>query len=493
MLIALVVLFVAIVRVRLLQIPLERDEGEYAYAGQLLLQGIPPYQLAFNMKFPGTYAAYAAIMAMFGQTIAGIHLGFLLVNAGTIVLIYLLGRRLFTAAAGVAAAAAYALLSVGAGVVGTQAHATHFVVVAAIGGTLLLLRALDTGRSAALFWSGLLYGVAVLMKQHGALFTVFAGVFLMWNYWTQHRGAWLSMLKRLALFSCGVCVPLAFTGFALWRAHVFDRFWFWTVTYARAYTLEVSLSDGITLFLHSFPNVVGPNFVIWMIAVAGLVLIWWKHTNRTLAVFGTGFLVFSFLAVCPGFYFRDQYFVLMLPAVALLAGGAISSAQRIWPRSSLLLYGLYGAALVFCVVQQRQLLFEMSPLEVSRTLYGANPFPEAIQVADYIRSHSVEGSRIAVLGSEPEIPFYAHRHSATGYIYTYGLMENQPYALTMQNELIRDLETAGPEYVVVVDASSSWSRQPNSPTRIFTWWSAYCPRHYQVVGVADVISPNHTL
>ena len=41
------------IRIRLLGIPLERDEGEYAYAGQLILQGIPPYKLAYNMKFPG--------------------------------------------------------------------------------------------------------------------------------------------------------------------------------------------------------------------------------------------------------------------------------------------------------------------------------------------------------------------------------------------------------------------------------------------------------
>jgi hypothetical protein len=39
---------------------LERDEGEYAYAGQLMLQGIPPYQLAYTMKLPGPFAAYAA-------------------------------------------------------------------------------------------------------------------------------------------------------------------------------------------------------------------------------------------------------------------------------------------------------------------------------------------------------------------------------------------------------------------------------------------------
>ena len=62
---------VVAIRIRLLGIPLERDEGEYAYAGQLILQGIPPYKLAYNMKFPGTYAAYALIMSIFGQTISG--------------------------------------------------------------------------------------------------------------------------------------------------------------------------------------------------------------------------------------------------------------------------------------------------------------------------------------------------------------------------------------------------------------------------------------
>ena len=44
---------VVFIRIRFLAIPLERDEGEYAYAGQLMLQGIPPYRLAYNMKFPG--------------------------------------------------------------------------------------------------------------------------------------------------------------------------------------------------------------------------------------------------------------------------------------------------------------------------------------------------------------------------------------------------------------------------------------------------------
>jgi hypothetical protein len=37
----LAIAFFAFVQVRLSSMPLERDEGEFAYVGQLMLQGIP--------------------------------------------------------------------------------------------------------------------------------------------------------------------------------------------------------------------------------------------------------------------------------------------------------------------------------------------------------------------------------------------------------------------------------------------------------------------
>src|SRR5882762_5899349 len=166
------------IRIRLLGIPLERDEGEYAYAGQLILQGIPPYKLAYNMKFPGTYAAYAGIMSIFGQTMTGIHLGLLLVNAATVVLIFFLGRRLVNWTAGIAAAASYAILSVTPSVLGFAAHATHFVMLPALGGAFLLLNQSDRQSVGRVFASGLFFGIALLMKQPAAFLILFGAVYL---------------------------------------------------------------------------------------------------------------------------------------------------------------------------------------------------------------------------------------------------------------------------------------------------------------------------
>ena len=494
MLVAITVLCTAAVRIRLLGTPLERDEGEYAYAGQLMLHGIPPYKLAYSMKFPGIDAAYAAIMAVFGQTITGIHLGFMLVNAAAIVMIYLLGKRLISPAAGVVACAAYALLSIGQKVLGTQAHATHFVVLAALGGTLLLLRGIDSRRWSTLFWSGMLFGIAVLMKQHGILFVAFGGAYLAWDFVTRRSDAWLTRAKDLAIFLSGVALPLLLTGFVLWWVGVFDKFWFWTFTYAREYEQELKLSLGVNTFQSNFKDIVGPDLAIWIVALAGLVLIWWKKEIRSAAIFLSSFLVFSFLAVCPGFYFRNHYFVLMLPAVALLAGAAVGVAQKMWPRFSWLAYYIFAGVFVYSVVLQQQFLFHMSPFEVSRAMYLDSPFPEAVKIADYIRAHTSENARIAVLGSEPEIPFYANRRSATGYIYMYGLMEPQPYAVTMQNELISDLESLDPDYIVFVTYPTSWIQVPKISTfTILHWWSYYQPKRYkQIVGVADIISPDHT-
>lgn len=462
---ALILLATALIRLRLLPIPLERDEGEYAYAGQLMLQGIPPYSIASNMKLPGTYAAHAVIMAVFGQTIVGIHLGLLLVNAATILLVFFIGRRLFGAAAGIAAAAAYASLSLNPDIGGTASHATHFVTLFALAATVLLIR-----RPGAAFWPGLLYGIAFLMKQHGIFFALFGALYLI-----RHR----AKPRTLATFAGAAVAPYAVTCLILWRAGVFPDFWFWTFTYAREYALRVPLATGIENLSSTIFEIWAASPAVWAFAAFGLFCIFWKREMRPHAAFTLAFLAFSFATAGPGLLFREHYFIPMLPAVALLAGAAAQAAGRLagsrWP------YWIFAAAVLFPFVAQRDLYFSMTPAQAAVEIWGEdNPFPEAVSAAAYIRTHTAPGTPIAVFGSEPEIYFYAHRHSATPYIYMYGLMEPQPYALKMQNDVIRDIETARPQYIVDVDSPMSWLVRDDSATRILDWWEDYRYQHYQL-------------
>ena len=440
------------------------------------------------MKFPGVYFAYAILMAVFGQTIGGIHFGFLLCNAATIVLMFLLGKRLLGPAAGVTTAGVYGLLSLSAGVVGTSAHATHFVVFAAVGATLLLLRSIEDHRARILFASGFLFGVAVLMKQHGALFAVFGTLWLV-AVTVRRAEARKERLRRLGTFAAGFLIPILSTASALWIVGVFPKFWFWTFTYAREYVSEVSLTEGLGLFTAILPRVTGPTLPLWICAALGFGLIWWKGERRT-AIFLTGFLLFSFLAISPGLYFREHYFVLLLPVVALLVGATVPfTPSLIGDVASVC---VFGAILSISIYLQSDFLFKLSPLEAARLMFTFNPFPEAVQVGEYLRNHVPRERRIAVLGSEPEIYFYADRRSATGYIYTYGMMEPQPYALTMQNDLIHDIETTRPEYVVQVNSPASWLIRPTSSSHIFEWWRAERSRFYRRIGIANVISGNET-
>jgi hypothetical protein len=488
---ALVLLSVAMIRLRLASVPLERDEGEYAYAGQLILQGVAPYQLVYNMKFPGVYYAYSVILALFGQTPWGIHVGLLLVNAATTLLLFLLARRWIGERAALFAGAAFAVLSLDRWSMGVFAHATHFVILPGVAGFLVLTRALDSKRLATFFAAGVLLGTSVLMKQHAIVFVPFGLALVLWRELRIDRAPLGGAVRRLATFGLGAAVPFALMLVVLAAQGVIGRFWTWTFRYARDYVSEVSWASAGPSLVAGLRTVTTATWAIWLVAALGLVGLWLTPWRRETRVFVSALLVTSFLATCPGFYFREHYFIVMLPAIAMLAGVGIVSLQHALatrvPRS----VADIAATLVFLVsvitygIAEREYLGSMSVGDVSRGRYGRNPFAEAPEIARYIEQRTSAGDRIAVLGSEPEIYFYARRHSATGYIYVYPLMERHALATTMQDEMIREIEKARPEFIVFVTTPVSWLARPDSDRHILEWANRYLTQCYDVVGIAE--------
>jgi len=342
-----------------------------------------------------------------------------------------------------------------------------------------------------LFVSGALFGLAVVMKQPGIFFLIFAVIYLIVKGIRNglRPKEWFA---RSVIFSGGVILPLAMMCLLFVWAGVFREFWFWTVDYAKQYGTLVRLGDVPPFLVRRGSEVIGANWSIWALAGVGVVAGIWNERLRAGTLFFLGLLLFSALAVCPGLYFRHHYFVLILPAVALLAGTGISALGaaapgRVTARKVVPLL-VTAAALALPLVQYKKLFFKSSPAEVSRMVYTESAFPEALRIADYLREHTAADDTIGVLGSEPEIYFYSRRHSATGYIYTYPLMEPQKYSRQMQEEMISEIERANPKYLVSVTMNDSWLRRPGSDPLIFSWANEYIAKNYVPAGFVNITS-----
>jgi hypothetical protein len=543
LLLSLIILVVFAIRVRLADMPLERDEGEYAYAGQLILEGIPPYKEAYNMKLPGTYAAYAVIMAVFGQTPTGIHLGVALVNACTIALMFLIGRRLLDEPAGLVAAAAFGLMSTSPSVLGLAGHATHFVTFFAMFGLYFLLR-LDQGagkRVMAAALSGLCFGLAFLMKQHGVFFGIFGALYIFWCWRAsnlgsgklnrgrsksnvcrsaslrEHRSGQFKVesprlndgslpshslqstspsiyFSHLLIFCSAFLLPYLLICSILAAAGVFGRFWFWTVSYASQYTRVVSSNLANEFLRDAGAALLNSTVFFWVLFLFGLVVMWWDELLEQRTRFLLAALVVcSAATVVPGFYFRPHYFITLLPAVALVGGAVVSRSIRVLRRhrtlelfTSLPLIALFS---IGCVVQftgDGPIWFSLSPREAVQSIYATTLFDDARQAGEFVRTNYPASAKMAILGSEPEIYFYAHRRAATGFMYVYPLVEEHAYALKMQEQMIAEIMKGEPRCCVFVHDSLSWYGQANGRNRLLDWWSDYSRHNLTLVRVFDV-------
>jgi hypothetical protein len=492
--IGLVLICAAVIRGRMLSIPFERDEGEYAYIAQQMLKGVPPYESAYSMKLPGIYAVYAVILSVFGQTQTAVHLGLLIVNAATILVIFLLVKNLFGRAAAVASGCAYAIISMGAQVNGLMANAEQFVVLPALAGLLLIYKNGNKQRYARLLIGGLLLGMAFITKQHGIFFGIFGAIYLLYDELRHRPIQWIRVIVTELVFAAGAVAPFALVCLFFWLHGTFDKFWFWTFTYASKYTSAIPLSVGWDIFKSQIRLIVEESYVIWFFALSGLLAVIVIKRYRQWAVFTVGLLIFSFLALCPGFYFRGHYFIFLLPAAAILAGAGFALtgdvlARKIPALERVILTVVIGLAVAgFSLYQQRVHLFDNPPEVVCRMMYGANPFPESLRIAEFIRENSRSEDTVAVIGSEPQIYFYSGRRAATHYIYMYPLMETHDYAGEMQKEMIQEIESAKPEFMVFVDVSTSWLAGPDSRRDIFTWFFPYVNTFYNAVGIIEVPS-----
>ncbi len=474
------------VRVRLLGMPFERDEGEYAYTGQLILKGLSPYLHAYTMKLPGMAFLNAFFLFCFGKSVTAIRLGLLLANVLAGLLLFFTGKKLFGTTAGLLAAAVFGLITLSQHLLGTFAHATHFIILFVLAAFLCIISDNKPLSQNRYLLAGVFFGCAFLVKQHAAFFLLAGSCSVL-------------LTVRPLRVAAGNCIVMLF-GFLLpytallllvLKQGAFGNFWLWTVSYAAQYATGLTPLMGWINFKSQLHEIFASMLPYWVLALLGLILLLARHNKKELT-FMLPLLVAAFLAICPGFHFRPHYFILISPVIALLAGGVVSGI--LLPKTlKLFCIAVFFAALAFQFWTERWFLFIASPQEYVKKAYQTTkPFVESAVVADYLAKNTRKSDRILVLGSEPQIYFYADRMAATGHIYMYPLMEKQPYAEQMQQKMLQEMAVNKPVYLVLVDDLSSWLAVSAGGEKFREKLNDFVRRGYELDGVARVSRDNES-
>ena len=453
-----VCLLALFLRAPLASLPLERDEGSYAYVAQRWMRGEIPYRDSFDHKPPGLYVAYAVIQRLAGPSPAAIHWGAQVYTLGTLAVLFVLGWRLASPAAGLAAAAFAAFMTADCTVLGNAANAEVFMILPLAGAVLAVLAAI---RRDSLWWafaSGMLGAAAVLCKQAAVPELAFVLGVLVWRAPRRIPG----VLVWLLGVASGVVPAVVY--FALHGAlmDLYDG----TIGHNLQYQRRVPFSMYPGLFWAEYARHLGSTWPIVLLAAVPVIVPGTRGRGGagqrpaprdTLLV--VAWLGAALAGVAGGGYFRPHYFIQLVPPLAVLAGmGVAVLATR--PAVQV---ACVAAALAIGIANNAWYYLPADGDAKMRRLYATNPFVESPAVARYLAAHSEPDDRVFILGSEPQILYYAQRRSASRYIFVYPLTGPFRDARVRQQEALREIEARAPRFIVTVHLQASFATEPDTP------------------------------
>jgi hypothetical protein len=469
-LIAAAIVVFAALRAPYLEVPLERDEGEYAYIAQRMLAGDVPYRDAFDQKPPGVFVAYLAAFALFGESVEGIHAFLGLWSACTALALYGLVQRLAGGLPAAMATLLFAIASTDPRIVATAANTELFMLLPLVLSTSLMLAALEKAGLLRWIGCGALVMAACWFKPVAATQALFVGSVVLVERVRLGPAGPSPFLAAAGLLAGALLVSLPVAG-ALAAHGAWEPFVDAVLLHNLAYSSALPIMDGLGHAFHWLTYQLPSFWLIWLLALAALV---WPGLAepRTRALLA-GWWLATIAGISIGFYFRPHYFVQWLPPLCALAGiGGAGLARRVLDRPAPGVAWVGFAAVSLAVVAAPLVgtwgfLSAGSPEAVSRRIYGMNPFVESVRIGDYIARTSEPGESIYIVGSEPQILFYAKRPSATRYIFFYPLTAGHPDARERQEEVMASVREKRPRYVVWADLPASLLAMEHTDPYIF--------------------------
>jgi 4-amino-4-deoxy-L-arabinose transferase-like glycosyltransferase len=425
-------LIAALLRLPFIWTGIGPDEGGYAFIAHQWAQGAHLYQSVWVDRPQGLLLLFRAITDI-AYTPAAIRFAAVLAGASVAIVLGLIGWMLSSPAAGIAAAAIYAVVGVGPHMEGFTMNAELAAAVPAAGAVACAVRWRLAGGRRWLLAAGMLGGGAVLMKQSGFDGLVTAAVFA-----AGMAGSQRERIARAGLVLAGAVLPLGaatLDGLALGWSRYWSAIYGWRVHEG----LGQTAANRLHLIGFALPRVAPDLVAITVVAVLGVVVC--VRRGGILGLCPLWVLV-AFLGINVGGMYWPHYFVQLVPPLALLAA---IGASAVWVRRPLLAVLLICAAVAPVVVTLARLA-TLSRQERDNEITYAEGFKVGEQVAHFVRANSTERDTFYVLGSRADLYFLSDRRPPIPYLWA-----NSPLLRSSTvMELLRDLSRPGrPKFVAV--------------------------------------------
>lgn len=450
--------------------PFGRDQGNYAYSAQVLLDGGAPYLDVFIFKPPMTSIVHTIPTAILGPTQLGIRLldlGWQAVTA--IVLAAIVYRQVRSTSAAALAGISLPLMAYVLRY-WDLAQTDLWMGLPLATALLLALIGLDRPERAARCGLGVgaCLGIAVGFKYTAALFVLVVAIPWAVSWWRQGRSA-LPTLAWGALGGAGVVGAL--TAWVLLHG-AGEAFVDIQLGLVPAYVRETARREGLEAVGWFFDRIFSWKHVStsgWLAAfgMAGAVatVVRGDARARLLAAVAVAWLVVASSSTISQGKFFAYHFTTIFPPIALLMGVLLAAIERELPRrwfptavrwGVVVVFGLSLA--VFGPIAERQkaiwpILIGSQPIvDYWRTYpwyvnrnYSAG---DVVALAAWLRAYTEPSARVFHWAYEPSVNYLADRRTGSRFLYNY------PFRVDFANpayrvELLDALHDDPPELFVV--------------------------------------------
>ena len=474
------------VRWRYLNIPFERDEGEYAYGAQVILGGGELYHNVYSLKWPGIFLIYSMIIGALGSSIWAVHLGLLMVNVATAYLIYRTLVRVVASTPSLMGAVSFLVFMIQKELQGIFANIEHFVVFFIALAVYKLIVYWENNQQRDLLRAGIFCGLALITKQQAIGFILAILVSILFEHFNDRR-EWRGMLAKVTVFGFGVVAPVlvVFGWIALFDD--FQRFWFHTWIYATEYVGIVSLEDGWFELRKRIIENFTINPWLWGTAITGGLFIYRSQIEKPIRFLLIALFIGAFMATSFGLYYRPHYVMFMPLVLSLLIGVFYDIIYRIRPWIPV---ALFVIAIIYYGYKDSAYLFRWSPQQAVSKIYHWEPFAATVAIGEHLRDISQADDQILVVGSEPQINFYAGKKTPTGYLYAYPLVEDQKYSEQMFEEWLSEATETSPQFIVAMGEWTTYAKWNEGFYKIWNASQAYISDGYSLIGIITVAQDN---